>query len=437
MPTFAPVYSVRPSRRALPRIQNRDPKRRRGDTDKDDSEDDRLSSESDTDEELAIRGSQSVNKKDPYHVAGWPRNKPLPGANFPHAPVKSGMSTGLTIKEELAQLNPPIYVPSSHAPEGLSDSVKQRHLDNVTAILHKCMLAGDWDRASQAFGLILRTEIRGNPVDVRQNGLWLIGGELLMRRKYQAVEQQQVHSRTANHEDIETDEIAGTTAAGSIISDDGFKLARQYYERLILQYPHLQRAHHDAVNALAVYPVLFNVWIYEVHDRARRARRQMKSAQETSDHGSVSNADGSEGGEDTERKRNLLIIRRTELEQALHIVQRMDGIMVSPPYDTSTELLHQRGTMALWLSDMHRDISRAHTTSVDSSGTSSEDDSTMDLDTLEARASKKRHETQALSERNKARTIFIGLNAAGVEVSMDIMDAIEEDEDLSMNQGID
>ncbi|KAK4628907.1 hypothetical protein CLAFUW4_08142 [Fulvia fulva] len=442
MPAFAPVYTAPPSQRILlAREQKRPRKRKRGGSDEDEEDDedgdaeDSPSSEPDTDQENAARGSQSINKKDPYHVAGWPRNKPLPGANFPHAPAKEVKSTGLSAEEELARLKPPLLLPKTTT-DHQSASLKRRHLDTLTALLHKCMLNGDWHRASRAWALILRTEVQGRSIDVRQNGRWLIGGELLMRRN-QAVEQQQVDARVADDSDLNLGAEQGvTTTRVPIISDDGFELARQYYERLILQHPHLQRAHHDAVNALAIYPALFNVWIYEVHDRARRARQKIHLAQETSELDMRSTSDGSEDDEVSERKRNLVQVRRTELDQASPIVQRMDELMLSPPYDTSKELLHSRGTVALWLSDLHKDISRHHSTSVENSGTSSEDE-TMQTESIEAQASRKRHETQAFAERRKAKTIFGQLQSAGVEVSQDIMDVLEEDEDLSANHDMD
>ncbi|KYG45666.1 hypothetical protein M433DRAFT_42802, partial [Acidomyces richmondensis BFW] len=229
-----------------------------------------------------------------YHVAGYPRQAELPPAPFPHASINPRTRADKeTVEEELAALNPPLYAPR-RALDDSSTSLKRQHVENLTTILHTCMLKGDWQRATRAWGLLLRTEVAGRGMDVRRHGRWGIGAELLMRN--------------------------------SINVQDGFKLAREYYERLILQYPHTP--HSQETSSLVFYPALFNIWIYEVQNRYRVL------SENDVDHMSE------------------LILRRQELEDALPISQRMDDLIRSPPYDTNVELLKLRAMVALWVSDL-------------------------------------------------------------------------------------
>ncbi|KAI1110788.1 hypothetical protein F5Y14DRAFT_338299 [Nemania sp. NC0429] len=56
-------------------------------------------------------------------------------------------------------------------------SARVRHLNTVTAIMHRCLRDGDVARAKRALGLVVRTR----HVDLRRDHLWAIGLEILMR----------------------------------------------------------------------------------------------------------------------------------------------------------------------------------------------------------------------------------------------------------------
>ncbi|KAI0818016.1 hypothetical protein GGR55DRAFT_52163 [Xylaria sp. FL0064] len=60
---------------------------------------------------------------------------------------------------------------------GTQHSARIRHLNTMTAIMHRCLRDGDIVRAKRAFGLLVRTK----DVDVRIDNLWAIGSEILMR----------------------------------------------------------------------------------------------------------------------------------------------------------------------------------------------------------------------------------------------------------------
>lgn len=435
MSTFAPVYRPAASQQSfLTREQKRERKRKRERTRDEDggSDSDSDSDSGDSEEQLpqpkddAPRVLHPVNKTDPYYVAGHPREKPLPGGNFPHAAVREFKLPDPPVEKELASLNPPLYVPKV-TPEDTSQSVKRRHLDNLTAILHKCMLNGDWARASRVWGLILRTEIQGYGPDIRQNGRWMIGAELLMRRN-QTLGQRQHQQRPATSSSADSDSLDQQSDAPKstpTISDEGFQLARDYYQRLALQYPHHARAHHSVVTALAIYPALFSVWVYEVQDRATRARETLAVEGKSFEDAEINDdlSDTSERNADAQR------LTKKELEDAVLIVQRLDELMLNPPYDTSSEMLNIQGMVYLWVSDLHKALAKF------SSGTSS--DYEEDIVPRRSRVidvSERHHKQQAIHHREKAKTVFKKMIAETMEIPDQIHSFLQDEgEDVSLD----
>ena len=402
MPTFAPPYNPPTHQQSfLPRHHKAQIRKRKRDQDSSDDEAATPAQPSPSPEPTPRTAASSfhpVNKTDPYYIAGHPREHALPPPPFPHAAVKEANPPKIPIEEELASLNPPLYVPPK-AVEDKSTSLKRRHLDNITAILHKCMLKGDWKRAHRAWSLVIRTEVNGRGIDVRRHGRWGIGAELLMRQAGRP------------HLDQQSDEQDDIDAENSF-TDEGFKLARSYYERLILQYPHTQHTQHH-LNATAIYPALFNIWIYSVQDRAKRARKALNTHRADSE-GNVSSVG-------SEKRPQLRQIETEELEEAIAIAARMDELVLSPPYDTDTTLVELRGMVALWLADLHTETSGAA-----SKDTSQMSDLSADFSDNVTLSS---HKHKANDERRKARDLFSKLESQGVELAASTRHFLENQED--------
>ncbi|PPJ58515.1 hypothetical protein CBER1_07163 [Cercospora berteroae] len=423
MASFAPVYRLPTSQQSfLTREQKRERKRKRNAKDAD--QDDEVSSdehEQKTEAEISapvkLEASQNkprvlhpVHKRDPYYVAGWSREHPLPGGNFPHAAYTDPAVEKPSVEDELARLNPPIYVPKKR-PDDPIGSVRGRHLNNLTAILHKCMLNQDWSRASRAWGLILRTEIAGFAPDVRQHGRWMVGAELLMRRDQRL----QPLSTSVDEQGSETDRST-TSSSAPVISDEGFQLAREYYERMCLQYPHIPRARHSSVNAYAIYPALFNIWLYEIQDRSQRARQRLADLHEAAEFDDVESV----RSDQPDQKRSLRLIRLRELSEAGPLVKRLDDLFLNPPYDTSPELLELRGMISLWLANVHRSLAEVKDlTETDHDG------GTTDLE--ESEPSSAQHQIQAEMERDKAKEIFQRMTSRGMKLSPENSTFLEGD----------
>ncbi|USW54776.1 Putative transcription initiation factor Rrn11 [Septoria linicola] len=420
MASYAPVYRLPTSQRSfLASEQKRERKRKRGEDADGDESDGENGEQKIEDEALSAiklealeeepRVLHPVNKKDPYYIAGWPREKPLPGGNFPHAAIHEAVLEKPTVEEELAKLKPPIYVPRKR-PDDKTGSLRGRHLDNLTAILHKCMLNQDWARAARVWGLILRTEVGGFGPDIRQHGRWVIGAELLMRR------QQTIEKPVANDESESGQLDTQALPHGvPVIPDDGFQLAREYYERMCLQYPHLARSHHSAVNAYAIYPALFNIWTYQVQDLSKRARQKLAVLHESPEFDDVHSVQS----DTSEHRRILRQIRSKELSEAILITRRLDELLLSPPYDTNPELLELRGMISLWLANLHKVLGEMQDTV--------EGDDEGDVDSS---LSKIRHRKQADIERANARDTFSRVINKGSELSAENLAFLEGDNSL-------
>ncbi|KAK1037394.1 hypothetical protein LTS16_012941 [Friedmanniomyces endolithicus] len=400
MSIYDPVYRPpRGQRSFLARQQQTNRKRKRTDRQLDisDNEDSDTKARSSPPPEATPRTASTafhhpVNRTDPHHVAGHSRQAPLPPLPYPHAPLKT-RENSVSVADELAAFNPPLYVSKAILDDQIS-SLKRRHVDNLTTLLHACMLRGDWKRALRAWGLLLRTEIGGRAVDVRQQGRWGIGAELLMRRDAE------LPALPTSFDPEESDVPS--------FSDAGFKAARTYYERLILQYPHTPRTQHN-VNALTFYPALFNIWIYEVQSRARH-RRQEIGVEQAADIGSSEHiTELNTAGAKT------IADRKQELEEALSIADRMDELLVSPPYDSSAVLLYLRGMFGLWLADLYAGSSYA-------AGTDDEDSEHSDIIIAEE---KERDRERALRSRGEASMYLKRAKAAGADVPASINALLE------------
>ncbi|KKY26280.1 hypothetical protein UCRPC4_g01555 [Phaeomoniella chlamydospora] len=241
-----------------------------------------------------------------YSVAGQPLDQELPGHNFPHS---SGPKSG---PAELEIERPVLSSLES------KESLRSQHLAVITAILHRCILERDWDRAERALSLMLWSDSGGKGhmghIDIRTHGRWGIGAELLLRKG------RNQRGRSSS----------------SRFSRTGFELAKQYYQTLIVQHPfykHKPRSTDERSFNLA----LFDFWIFVAHQDGKRIR------------------DGEDNEEmDYYAKRQLGL--QQELEEARQIASSMDNLMISPLYSQHVEFIKLRAMVALWVADLSREL---------------------------------------------------------------------------------
>jgi hypothetical protein len=372
------------------------------------------------------RSSGALSKKDPHYVAGYSRNKSLPGGNFPHAAapptaseydVRSQTKTRV-IEEELAKLK--LFVPKSVlSSEAHSTSLKARHVNNLTAIMHRCMLEGDWRRAKRAWSILLRIEVGGYGMDIRAHGRWTIGAELLMRTGGSSKQEPITEGLSDNMDDPQgEDDRHGQQRQVQEFTEEGFKLARDYYERLILQFPHTQHTQHSLVTARVIYPALFNIWVYQVQDSAERARRAVErdtlvSSPPHSERTNPSSRDGTPAWRNlastaARNKKAFRAITTRELDQAGQIDQRLTDVVSSPPFDTIVYLRRLQGNICVWMANLHRHLGGYETNWDDISSDDEDDDVDTSMEDVKsegpgyhrsrARLSRMAHREQGLRE---------------------------------------
>jgi hypothetical protein len=285
---------------------------------------------------LSLAGADSSQRR----VAGLlPEDETeIPPSPFPHAPARISKDnfTYTNLQQKLANLDPPVFALSATSKSdpvdrpGKKPALRQTHLGILTTILHHCLLQGDYHRAGRAWGMILRTQIAGKPYDLRSYDRWGIGAELLLRQNM---------ALTASADDSVTHEE-------NMFTLEGFEKARDYYERLIVQHPN--RKHHpNAVDDTTFYSAMFSLWIYEVCENSKRARRRMEDEDKNNNSAdSVFDDDSISVSSEEVRKREE-VIRSEELRQARDIWERLDKLITSPPFDKRADLLQLRGMLAL------------------------------------------------------------------------------------------
>lgn len=363
---FTPVYPLHEPQQSFRSKQYAPPRKRKR---QDDPNDDDESEDSNSHTDPIQPSVSSYDVTDPYRVAGWPENMPLPGHSFPHAPAtkrRSHQPLSNNLQKELATLKPPLYVP----PPGEQDttsSLRRHHLGVLTTILHTSLLKHDFVRAGRAWGMILRTNILGRPLDVRTHGRWGIGAEILMRK---------FSPQNNSHEESNN---------ASTISDEGFEAAKDYYERLILQYP-FQKTNPNAISSLTFYPAMFGLCIYEIQQKCNRALERNRNSSLEADQ-----SDSESESTSNQESEGIAAIKRSELDSAASVAARMDELMLSPPFDTYPPLLQLRGSVALWLADLY--VAAA--------------DSDDDGDENKERASTERSRAKRCIERMKAAGVAI------------------------------
>ncbi|KAE8151297.1 extracellular mutant protein 11-domain-containing protein [Aspergillus avenaceus] len=347
---FASAFSLPVPSSHLPqstRVARYEPRKRKKDDDDWGNEDDGIEGETtDAGSEFAPSAPSLIltpEEAHQYRVAGLSFDKELPGGNFPHAPAKdegASKHKKFDIQTELSNLKPPIYPPQSAAYQG---NLRWQHLAVLSSILHRSLLNNDYIRAGRAWGLILREESHGHPIDARTDGRWGIGAEILLRRGHQ----------TSN---LARDDDAPKTAFSKLpFTRKGFEDAKHYYERLVIQHP-FRKAAPDSTSPLHFYPAMFGLWVYVTQEESNASRQDIWDDEEASGENSADEdaAFDLEGHENPTRKQRSLIaeVRTTELNEAQKIAARMDEVLVSPPYSDSPELLELRGMVSLWIGDL-------------------------------------------------------------------------------------
>ncbi|KAI1172531.1 hypothetical protein F4777DRAFT_581851 [Nemania sp. FL0916] len=180
---------------------------------------------------------------------------------------------------------------------GKAHTARMRHLNTMTAIMHRCLRDGDIPRAKRALGLLLRTR----HVDVRMDNLWAIGTEILMRDGEEEVparsqtqassyggsqaqssvpqfddEDSTSDSETEEEEGEDGMEREGKKPPQRWGSASNIAQVKQYLETLVQQHPYDPYRPH-LTNAVDFWPALIGIEAYNLDAEFQRALHQIYS----------------------------------------------------------------------------------------------------------------------------------------------------------------
>jgi hypothetical protein len=218
---------------------------------------------------------------------------------------------------------------------------RERNIGVLVAILRRCVDEGDMVRARRAFGLLVRANVDGRRVDLRSEGFWGLGAEILMR------EGERPPDGTAEADDEVQGAREGSGRKRRWGSARNMVLVRRFFEDLIQLYPY-NRTHPEAVSALDFYPVLFSCEMYNAHAELELALERAEEEEHEED---------SEMQEDYGTREGRMKAVKDELRvSALGalgcVTGKMDELLMTLPYSKSLEMLRLRGMIALFMGDL-------------------------------------------------------------------------------------
>jgi hypothetical protein len=286
----------------------------------------------------------------------------IPKHPFPHAPARPHKNSLREVKSELQEVKPPLvhidstyYEATPFKAQDHRESLREKHLAVLVTVLHRMLLKGDYHRAGRAWGLLLRSgylvrdvkqRVGHFSMDVRSHDRWGIGAEILMRGGTR-----NLHTNGSGEVTDEFDSLQEEVD----FSEPGFRAAREYYERLIVQYPE----HHKRKGAKAsiFYAAMFSLWIYEIHAKSRQAQSRVENGE--GEIPAYPEHKGSESPINPESRESLIrAVKEAEYEDAKDIASRLGELVVTPPYDKNPELLQLSGMVALWIGDLQEGNTR-------------------------------------------------------------------------------
>ncbi|TGO89202.1 hypothetical protein BPOR_0120g00100 [Botrytis porri] len=265
-------------------------------------------------------------------------------------------------------------------------NLKLQHLSVLVAIMMRNLEEGDMERAGRAWSLLLRMQITGKGIEIRKTGFWGIGAELLMRgvtnkqrKEWWEEDTGEGSGDDGNNNDGEQKE-GEEDGKGEDKGGEEKRYVKDYYERLILQYPY-KRQFHGSVTALDFWPAMLGCEIYGIQFEHKDGLRKIAKQAEKDEDGDISDSeisdeedmdDNDEAGdlEDKaflahQRRQDRLHkrrkekrweerdeVRRAALVATEMVAQRMDELITTPPYSDSEVLLRLRGMVALYVGNL-------------------------------------------------------------------------------------
>ncbi|KAL8692804.1 MAG: hypothetical protein Q9218_002246 [Villophora microphyllina] len=356
-----------------------------------------------------------------YRTAGQSSGSPLHPYPFPHAPPKAHTAAKSNTRSSKFISDPTSADLSTEPSESDNDELqtvaasrsstktglRQQHYTVLTSLLHRCLLERDYARASRAWGMLLRLETHGHPLDIRTHDRWGVGAELLLH---------------------------GKGAHDGQLTLKNLDIAKDYYERLILQYPYRKTAP-DATSSLKFYPVMFGIWIYSIQLRYKLATQTAPSSSinrhSTGSPGdNDSDSETSRSGTTTSESDEKSWARQTTFQQAREVVERLNELLISPPFSDHSGLWRIQGMLFMWISQLlsHGQISSQPSGSSDEEPSSATHDSDSNVEhtkPVKDKADLQGRQSECQEARVKAREAFSRALALGCSVDSQIMQELD------------
>ncbi|MCJ1307012.1 hypothetical protein MMC25_000657 [Agyrium rufum] len=320
-------------------------------------------------------GTQEMvdDETDPDYVSGLLPNGKLPTGNFPHSSKAWIDRRAIGGGSSTSHLQQPDQQFFGTDEDTNPASLRQRHVRNLNTILHQCLLSGDYIRAGRAWGMLLREEVGSHPFDVRPDGQWGIGAEILLGRSAQLQAVSSAKSSTdkviEDSESSQDDNRGAEEIRNAQLSSrngpfpftlENFEKVRTYYETLVLKYPY-RKIRPKVPDALSFYPAMFGLWIYTVQE-------QSVALSQRPPFGLLFSQDDAEDSDDEEPPNaNTRMSRRARqaaspsdrsrifaLQQAQEIESRLSELLISPPYSDDTRLRKLDEEVRQWVMNLRQ-----------------------------------------------------------------------------------
>ncbi|KAL8707890.1 MAG: hypothetical protein Q9220_007174 [cf. Caloplaca sp. 1 TL-2023] len=366
-----------------------------------------------------------------YQTAGQPLNEALHPYPFPHAPPSTRfqatsppLSNGPlpsvdreseSLFERSSQDDPEEDAGPVSPPRAAKPGLRQQHYAVLTSLLHRCLLDRDYIRASRVWAMLLRTEVNGHPLDIRVQDRWGIGAEVLLH----------LNTDTANQTSADADREAQT--GGVHFTQRNLMRAKDYYERLILQYPY-RKTSSGSTSSLHFYPVMFGIWIYSIQldyrNALQKAAENIKTTESAGD-STETTAEESNSESSASHASSGVTARRIAVREAGKVTERLNELLLSPPYSDHSGLWKIQGMLYLWirhLTNHHTSVNSSETESVDSA--SSRNSSASETSFTESTAGGRRADREHADAMIKAKKAFSQVQRLGGIVDLQTRELI-------------
>ena len=301
----------------------------------------------------------SPNIESQLNVTGQPRHEALPRGNFPHAfprrlqddPVSRSESS---LIDELAQLRPPLRTvrgSSSPEPYTKATALRRRHQKILTTMMHKSLLENDFIRAGRAWGMLLRAEQGGHSFDPRTNARWGLGAEFLVLRHVQVARPNLEAVRRAK-DDVLSNQYSASKPFSSL---QGAAQAKDYYERLILQYPHRKFAP-TVTGPQEFHLASFGLWVYALKEQYLLSIADIEKGtvgphlRDIMEVGRGPNLSSSALKLSQYRQKES--VRQKALQGARDIALHLDEMLNAPPYSDDPRFWRLLGVIHTWVGNL-------------------------------------------------------------------------------------